>query len=67
MSSSLPSFASIGSLIIDDIIFSNGRKECDILGGGGVFAIYGKAFVIKPFAIFTDYKGHSNRNESMAA
>jgi hypothetical protein len=37
-----PIYASIGSLIIDDIIYQDGTEVKNILGGGGVFAIYGK-------------------------
>ncbi|KAI9023689.1 Ribokinase-like protein [Phycomyces nitens] len=36
-----PIYASIGSLIIDDIIYEDGSKESNVLGGAGVFAIYG--------------------------
>ncbi|CEP11857.1 hypothetical protein [Parasitella parasitica] len=36
-----PVFASIGSLIIDDIIYNDGRKAHNVLGGAGVFAVYG--------------------------
>jgi hypothetical protein len=39
--SNYPIFASIGSLIIDDIIYRDGRKVHNVLGGAGVFAIYG--------------------------
>ncbi|KAI8641355.1 Ribokinase-like protein, partial [Parasitella parasitica] len=37
----VPVFASIGSLIIDDIIYKDGRKAHNVLGGAGVFAVYG--------------------------
>ncbi|KAL0089814.1 Ribokinase-like protein [Phycomyces blakesleeanus] len=36
-----PIYASIGSLIIDDIIYEDGSKETNVLGGAGVFAVYG--------------------------
>ncbi|CAO3609571.1 unnamed protein product [Mucor fragilis] len=36
-----PTFASIGSLIIDDIVYRDGRTSRNVLGGAGVFAIYG--------------------------
>lgn len=36
-----PIYASIGALIIDDIIYQNGTTVTNVLGGGGVFAIYG--------------------------
>lgn len=39
--SNCPTFASIGSLIIDDIVYKDGRKAHNVLGGAGVFAIYG--------------------------
>lgn len=37
----LPLYASIGGLIIDDIIYQDGRQVTNVLGGGGVFAIIG--------------------------
>jgi hypothetical protein len=37
-----PVLSSVGGLIIDDIYYPDGRKICNVLGGGGVFAIYGK-------------------------
>lgn len=40
-SSTCPIFASIGSLIIDDIVYKDGKKSQNVLGGAGVFAIYG--------------------------
>ncbi|KAL7312150.1 hypothetical protein PS15m_007949 [Mucor circinelloides] len=40
-SNTCPEFASIGSLIIDDIVYKDGRKSQNVLGGAGVFAIYG--------------------------
>ncbi|CAM0141549.1 unnamed protein product [Umbelopsis sp. WA50703] len=36
-----PILLSCGSLIIDDIIYQNGTQQKDVLGGAGVFAIYG--------------------------
>ncbi|KAI7890021.1 Ribokinase-like protein [Mucor mucedo] len=36
-----PLYASIGALIIDDIKYQDGTKVTNVLGGGGVFAIYG--------------------------
>lgn len=36
-----PIYASIGALIIDDIIYRDGTEVTNVLGGGGVFAIYG--------------------------
>lgn len=36
-----PIFSSFGSLIIDDIRYPDGREEHDILGGAGIYAIYG--------------------------
>ncbi|KAI9482910.1 MAG: Ribokinase-like protein [Benjaminiella poitrasii] len=41
MSTDSPIFASIGSFIIDDIVYPDGRKVCNVLGGAGIFAIYG--------------------------
>jgi hypothetical protein len=40
-----PLYASIGGLIIDDIIYQDGRQVSNILGGGGVFAIYGTLLI----------------------
>ena len=37
-----PTLTSVGSLIIDDIYYEDGRKVYNILGGAGIFAIYGK-------------------------
>ncbi|KAI9282273.1 Ribokinase-like protein [Sporodiniella umbellata] len=36
-----PTLTSVGSLIIDDIYYEDGRKVYNVLGGAGVFAIYG--------------------------
>ncbi|OBZ90669.1 Uncharacterized protein C16C9.01c [Choanephora cucurbitarum] len=36
-----PLFSSIGGLIIDDIVYQDGKRVQDVLGGGGVFAVYG--------------------------
>ncbi|KAI8079769.1 Ribokinase-like protein [Halteromyces radiatus] len=36
-----PTLGSLGSLIIDDIRFLNGTERRNVVGGGGVFAIYG--------------------------
>jgi hypothetical protein len=36
-----PLFGSMGSLIIDDICYLDGTEERDVIGGAGVFAIYG--------------------------
>lgn len=41
-----PLYASIGALIIDDIIYRDGTEVTNVLGGGGVFAIYGKKKII---------------------
>lgn len=32
----------MGSFIIDDIVYANGKRVTNILGGAGIFAIYGK-------------------------
>lgn len=37
-----PILTSVGSLIIDDIYYEDGRKVYNVLGGAGIFAIYGK-------------------------
>ncbi|KAI8886212.1 Ribokinase-like protein [Backusella circina FSU 941] len=37
----LPLYGSMGSLIIDDIRYLDGTEEHDVIGGAGVFAIYG--------------------------
>ncbi|KAI9257274.1 Ribokinase-like protein [Phascolomyces articulosus] len=37
----IPIYGSLGSLIIDDIVYEDGTKETDILGGAGIYAIYG--------------------------
>ncbi|KAG1471523.1 hypothetical protein G6F56_002074 [Rhizopus delemar] len=39
--SETPTLTSVGSLIIDDIYYEDGRKVYNVLGGAGVFAIYG--------------------------
>lgn len=36
-----PVFVSCGSLIIDDIRYEDGTEMNNVLGGAGVFAIYG--------------------------
>ncbi|CAO3592230.1 unnamed protein product [Absidia cylindrospora] len=36
-----PTLGSVGSLIIDDIIFEDGTEQRDVIGGAGIFAIYG--------------------------
>lgn len=36
-----PIFTSFGSLIIDDIRYPDGTEERNILGGAGIYAIYG--------------------------
>ena len=36
-----PIFSSFGSLIIDDIRYPDGSEEHNILGGAGIYAIYG--------------------------
>lgn len=36
-----PILLSCGSLIIDDIVYEDGTEQKDVLGGAGVFAIYG--------------------------
>lgn len=41
-----PVYASIGALIIDDIVYLDGTQVTNVLGGGGVFAIYGKVYVV---------------------
>lgn len=40
-----PTMASMGSFIIDDIIYTDGKKVCNVLGGAGIFAIYGNYFI----------------------
>ncbi|KAF7731649.1 hypothetical protein EC973_008819 [Apophysomyces ossiformis] len=37
----LPVYSSTGGLIIDDIRYQDGTEERDVLGGAGVYAIYG--------------------------
>lgn len=39
-----PTLGSVGSLIIDDIVFQDGSKQSNVIGGAGIFAIYGKGF-----------------------
>jgi hypothetical protein len=36
-----PILLSCGSLIIDDIRYEDGSEKTNVLGGAGVFAIYG--------------------------
>ena len=36
-----PTLLSCGSLIIDDIRYEDGSTKTNVLGGAGVFAIYG--------------------------
>ncbi|KAI8342621.1 Ribokinase-like protein [Chlamydoabsidia padenii] len=36
-----PTLGSVGSLIIDDIVFQDGSKQSNVIGGAGIFAIYG--------------------------
>ncbi|KAI7862429.1 Ribokinase-like protein [Spinellus fusiger] len=36
-----PLYASMGSLIIDDIHYEDGSKQTNVLGGAGIYAIYG--------------------------
>jgi hypothetical protein len=42
----VPTMASMGGFIIDDIIYADGRKVSNVLGGGGTFAIYGNLFFL---------------------
>lgn len=37
----LPLFTSFGSLIIDDIRYPDGTEQRNILGGAGIYAVYG--------------------------
>ncbi len=39
-----PDFLAIGSIIIDDIVYPDGRTSMGVLGGGGTHAAYGIAF-----------------------
>ena len=39
-----PDFIAIGSIIIDDIVYPDGRTSMGVLGGGGTHAAYGIAF-----------------------
>ena len=39
-----PAFLAIGSIIIDDIVYPDGRTSMGVLGGGGTHAAYGIAF-----------------------
>ncbi len=39
-----PEFIAIGSIIIDDIVYPDGRTSMGVLGGGGSHAAYGIAF-----------------------
>lgn len=39
-----PDFLAIGSIIIDDIVYPDGRTSMGVLGGGGAHAAYGIAF-----------------------
>jgi sugar/nucleoside kinase (ribokinase family) len=39
-----PEFLAIGSIIIDDIVYPDGRTSMGVLGGGGSHAAYGIAF-----------------------
>ncbi len=39
-----PEFLAIGSIIIDDIVYPDGRTSMGVLGGGGTHAAYGIAF-----------------------
>jgi len=39
-----PNFLAIGSIIIDDIVYPDGRTSMGVLGGGGSHAAYGIAF-----------------------
>ena len=41
---SAPEFLAIGSIIIDDIVYPDGRASMGVLGGGGTHAAYGIAF-----------------------
>ena len=39
-----PNYLAIGSIIIDDIVYPDGRTSMGVLGGGGTHAAYGIAF-----------------------
>ena len=39
-----PNYIAIGSIIIDDIVYPDGRTSMGVLGGGGTHAAYGIAF-----------------------
>ncbi len=39
-----PEFIAVGSVIIDDIVYPDGRTSMAVLGGGGTHAAYGMAF-----------------------
>ena len=41
---SAPDFIAVGSIIIDDIVYPDGRTSMGVLGGGGTHAAYGIAF-----------------------
>ncbi len=41
---SAPDFIAIGSIIIDDIVYPDGRTSMAVLGGGGTHAAYGMRF-----------------------
>ncbi|KAI9492466.1 Ribokinase-like protein [Zychaea mexicana] len=43
-----PLYASLGSLIIDDIVYQNGTEERNVLGGAGIYAIYGMRVWLNP-------------------
>ena len=38
-----PEFIAVGSVIIDDIVYPDGRTSMGVLGGGGAHAAYGMA------------------------
>ena len=38
-----PQFIAVGSIIIDDIVYPDGRTSMGVLGGGGTHAAYGMA------------------------
>ena len=40
---SAPDFIAVGSIIIDDIVYPDGRTSMGVLGGGGTHAAYGMA------------------------
>ncbi|KAI8147514.1 Ribokinase-like protein [Fennellomyces sp. T-0311] len=43
-----PVYCSLGSLIIDDIVYQDGSQERDVLGGAGIYAIYGMRVWLEP-------------------